>query len=159
MGCLLGGSMVEWWALFQEPLCHIQVCSTQCPCPCSKPLLTHTSAGNTQTLKGRSVSVSVGSLGPGFTQGFVWALRASLAHLGFDSNHDFTLPTVLLGLLLCPWMWGIFLWWDPTFYCQQQVVILEFLQEKMSTHPSTLPSWFRLVTHPAQHFSCTQHIG
>ena len=27
----------------------------------------------------------------------------------------FTPPTVLLGLLLCPWMWGILFWWDPTF--------------------------------------------
>ena len=38
----------------------------QSPCPCGRPLLTHTSAGdNTQTLKDRSGSVSVGSLGPG----------------------------------------------------------------------------------------------
>ena len=51
--------------LFQEPLCHTQVCSTQSPCPFGRPLLTHTSAGNTQTLKGRSGSVFVGYLGPG----------------------------------------------------------------------------------------------
>ena len=25
--------------------------------------------------------------------------------------------TVLLGLLLCPWTWGIFFWWDPSFSC------------------------------------------
>ena len=49
--------------LLQEGLCHTQVCCTQSPC-CS-PLLTQTSAGDTQTLKGRSGSVSVGSLGPG----------------------------------------------------------------------------------------------
>ena len=24
----------------------------------------------------------------------------------FDSKHDFAPPTILLGLLLCPWMWG-----------------------------------------------------
>ena len=35
--------------LFQEDLCHTQVCCTQSPCPCSSPLLTHTSAGDTQT--------------------------------------------------------------------------------------------------------------
>ena len=40
-----------------------------------------------------------------------------LAGMVFDSKCDFTPPTVLLGLLLCPWMWGIFLWWDPTFSC------------------------------------------
>ena len=31
----------------------------------------------------------------------------SLAGMRFDSKCDFALPTVLLGLLLCPWMWGI----------------------------------------------------
>ena len=34
------------------------------PWPCSRPLLTYTSTGDTQTLKGRSGSVSVGSLAP-----------------------------------------------------------------------------------------------
>ena len=33
----------------QEGLCHTQVCCTQSPCPCSSPLLTHTSTGDTQT--------------------------------------------------------------------------------------------------------------
>ena len=37
--------------LLQEGLCHTQVCCTQGPCPCSRTLLTHTSAGDTQTLK------------------------------------------------------------------------------------------------------------
>ena len=31
-------------AFLQEGLCHTQVCSTQSPCPCSRPLLTHASA-------------------------------------------------------------------------------------------------------------------
>ena len=35
--------------------------------------------------------------------------------MGFDSKCDFT-PTILLGLLLCPW--GIVFRWDPTFSCQ-----------------------------------------
>ena len=38
---------------------------------------------------------------------FVWALWASLAGMGFDAKHEFAPPTVLLGLLLCPWTWGI----------------------------------------------------
>ena len=57
-----------WWLyggvngyLLQEGLCHTQVCYTQSPCPCGRPLLTRTSTGNTQTLNGRSDSVSVGS--------------------------------------------------------------------------------------------------
>ena len=40
--------------LLQEGLCHTQVYCTQSPCPCSRPLLTHTSTGDTQTLKGKS---------------------------------------------------------------------------------------------------------
>ena len=55
-----------WWVsgdLPQEGLCHTQVCCIQSACPCGRPLLTRTSTGDTQTLKGRSGSVSVGSLG------------------------------------------------------------------------------------------------
>ena len=37
---------------------------------------------------------------------FVWALWASLASTGFDSKCNVTPPTILLGLLLCPWTWG-----------------------------------------------------
>ena len=39
---------------------------------------------------------------------FVWALQASLAGMGFNSKHDFALPAILLGLLLCPWTQGTF---------------------------------------------------
>ena len=35
--------------LLQQGLCHTQVCCTQSPCPCSRPLLTHISVGDTQT--------------------------------------------------------------------------------------------------------------
>ena len=35
--------------LLQEGLCHTQVYCIQSPCPCGSPLLTHTSAANTQT--------------------------------------------------------------------------------------------------------------
>ena len=37
------------WDLLQERLCHTQVYRTQSPCPCSSPLLTCTSTGDTQT--------------------------------------------------------------------------------------------------------------
>ena len=45
--------------------CASQVCCSQRPCPHSRLLLTHASAGDTQTLQDRSGSDSVGSLGPG----------------------------------------------------------------------------------------------
>ena len=48
---------------------------------------------------------------------FVRALQSSLVGMGFDSKCNFALPTILLGLLLCPWMWGIFFWWASTFSC------------------------------------------
>ena len=38
---------------------------------------------------------------------YIWLLWVSLASMGFDSKHDFTPPTVFLGLLLCPWMWVV----------------------------------------------------
>ena len=45
-----------WWLyagvngdLLQECLCHTQVCGTQSPCPCGRPLLACTSTGDTQT--------------------------------------------------------------------------------------------------------------
>ena len=54
-----------------------QVCCTQSPCPCSMPLLTGASAGDTKTLKGRSGSVSVGFLGPGVHKVFLSPLSTS----------------------------------------------------------------------------------
>ena len=49
--------MCKFWQLYggvngdllQEGLCHTQVCCTQSPCPCGRPLLTRTSTGDTQT--------------------------------------------------------------------------------------------------------------
>ena len=35
--------------LIQEGLCHTQVCCTQSPCPCGRPLLTRISSGDTET--------------------------------------------------------------------------------------------------------------
>ena len=55
--------------LLQEGSCHTQVYCTQSPCPCSNPLLTRTSAGDTQTqfclsLRGVSGSWCTQSLSP-----------------------------------------------------------------------------------------------
>ena len=47
--------------LLQKGLHHTQICCTQSPCPHGSLLLTRTSTGDAQN----SVSVSVGSLGPG----------------------------------------------------------------------------------------------
>ena len=124
--------------LLQEGLWYAQVYCIQGPCPCSSPLLTCNCAGDTvlsQSLWGLWVLVCTM---------FVWALQASLVGMGFDSKRDFTPPTILLGLLPCCWIWGIIFVGSNILlpmFVQQQVVILEFLQKKMSTGLSTPPSW------------------
>ena len=42
---------------------------------------------------------------------FVWALRASLVGMGFDSKYDFDPPIILLGLLLWPPHQNLFIIW------------------------------------------------
>ena len=110
-----------WWLyggvngdLLQEGLCHTQVCCTQSPCPCGRPLMTLNSEGDTQTQFWLSLCGVSGS----WCARFIWALWASLAGMGFDSKWNFAPSSILLGLILCPWMWGIFSWWDPTFSCR-----------------------------------------
>ena len=110
VGCFLSGSVVGL------TYCASQVCCSQSPCPCSRPLLICASAGDTQTFKGRSGLVSCGVPGSLCTQGFVWALWVSLVCVGFDFRCSFPPPTIFV-LLLCPWTWGIFFWWGPTFSC------------------------------------------
>ena len=97
--------------LLQEGLCHTQVDCTQSPCPCSSPLLSPQ-----ETLRHSSGQSLWGLWALVYTR-FVWALRVSLVGKGFDSKCDFTPPTILLGLLLCPWTWGILFWWYLTFFC------------------------------------------
>ena len=63
--------------------------------------------------------------------------------MGFDSKRDFAPPTILLGLLLslgCGYFSLVGSNILLSMVVQQQVVILEFLQEKMRTRPSTPPS-------------------
>ena len=53
--------------------------------------------------------------------------------------------SISLWLLLCLWMWGIFLVSSSVFLSmivQQLVLILVFSQEGVRARPSTLPSWF-----------------
>ena len=66
--------------LLRESLCHTRVYCTQSPCPCSSPLLTHTSTGDTQTqlcvsLCGVSVSwCAQGLFEPAECLCWVWGL-------------------------------------------------------------------------------------
>ena len=134
-GSFPGASMVGL------PHCTSQVCCSQSPCPRGRPLLTHASAGDTQTLKGGSGSVSCVFPGSWCAQGFIWTLWASLAGLTLN---------MILPLLSSCWGFSSALGCGVSFFVgssillsmavQWLVAVLEFLQEKMSTHPSTLPS-------------------
>ena len=102
--------------LLQEGLCHTQVYCTQSPCPCGRLLLTHTSTGDTQTLKGRSGSVSVGTpdahkvLSEPFERlWWVWGLSLNVISPLLPSCWGFSFA---LGR-------GVsFFWWDPTISCR-----------------------------------------
>ena len=112
MGHLFGGSMVGLMVISSTRAyatgCVTQVWCTQSPCPCGRPLLTPTLQ---ETLKhSQQVWLSLcGVSGSWCAQDFVWALQTFLADMGFDSKCDFTPPTILLGLLLYPYTWSIFL--------------------------------------------------
>ena len=112
MGHLISGSLVALMVTSSKKAyathCVIQVSWSQSPCPHGRPLLTCASTGDTQTLKRRSGSISVGVSESWWNQDFVWALQASLAGVRFDYKHDFSSPTILLGCLLCPWTSNIF---------------------------------------------------
>ena len=103
--------------LLEEDLCHTQVYGTQSPCPWGQPLLTCTSSGDTQT---QLWLISCGASGSWCVQGFFepsdhlwWGKWIKL--ISFNSKSDFAPLIILLELLLCPWTWDIFFWWDPTF--------------------------------------------
>ena len=115
--------------------CMTQVCCSQSLCPHGRPLLTHASAGDTQTLKGRPGSVSVGCLGPGVHKA-----------LFEPSEHLWWVWSLILNVIspLLSSCWGFFFalghgvsffWHDPTFSCQWL-----FSSKLMSTCPSTPPS-------------------
>ena len=117
MGHLLNGSVVRLMVTSSKRtyITHhvFQVCWSQSPCPCGRPLLTCASTGDTLTLKG---SVLVRSLGPTMHKG----LFEPSEHLcGVWLYTWFYPPSYrLVGLLLCHWMWSIFFCWDSTFSCQ-----------------------------------------
>ena len=88
----------------------------QSPSPHSGPLLTHASTGDPQTFTGRSGSVSCGGVTAPFPESWR-VLSVPLAGIMFGFRCSWAPPTVLWWLLLCPWTWGIFFWWVPTFSC------------------------------------------
>ena len=101
------------------------------PPPRGRPLMTHTSTGETQT----QFWLSLWDLWvlPGIR--FIWALPRVSGGYGVYSKCDFNSPPPTMGYLFLVGS-NILL----SMLVQLWVVILEFLQEKMSSCPSTLPS-------------------
>ena len=108
------GLMVTSFKRAYPTCCVTQTWCSQSPSPHSRSLLTRASTGDTQTLE------TLETLKAGLAQSLwgLWVLvhtRLCLSPLsisggmGFDSKCDFAPPTILLGILLCPWMWGIIL--------------------------------------------------
>ena len=109
------------------------------PAPCGRPLLTHTSTGDTQALKARSGSISVGSPG---------VYKALFEPSGCLWQVWDLIPNMILPLLLFCWGFSFAIGHGVSFLVgsnillsmvvQQRIVILEFSQEKASSHSSTL---------------------
>ena len=127
--------------LLKEGSCHTQVCCTQNPCPCGRPLLTCIFAGDTQTQLWLSLCGVSGSW---------WAQT-----LFEPSEHFWWVRALILNVIspLQPSCWGFsfalqcgvsFLARSnilQSMVVQLRVVVSEFSQEKMSTCPSTTPSY------------------
>ena len=108
------------------------------PRPCSSALLTRTSSRSTQTQFWLSLC---GVSGSWWAQGLferserlwqLWGLFLNMISPLLPSSGAFPLPLEMYLFLVGS---NILL----SMAVQQQVVILEFLQEKMSAHPATQP--------------------
>ena len=75
--------MVQVMKTMAPPSCIPRMhCYTQGPGPCSRPLLTHASAGDSWTLRGKSGSVSCGVTAPfpgSWCTSFCCALQESIS--------------------------------------------------------------------------------
>ena len=97
--------------LLQEGLCHSQVCCTQSPC--SRPLLTHTSSGDPQTLFWLSlceVSRSWCTHSLFEPSECLWQVWDLILNVILPLYHLAGASPLLLDM-------GHFFWWGPTFSC------------------------------------------
>ena len=140
MGHLLGGSMVELMATSSKRA----YATLRTAAPRAPPLQQATADpylcrrhSNTQ----RQVWLSLCGVS-WCAQGFVWALWVTLAGMGLILKVILPLLPSCWGFSFALGCWYIFLVGSNillSMVAQQRIVILEFLQEKMSTHPSTPP--------------------
>ena len=101
---LFRGSAVELTVTSSKrmyAICHVsQVCCSQSPCLCSRPLLTHATTGDTQTSKASQAQcffeVPAPFPGSWCTWDFVCTLWVSLICMRFDFEYYWATPTILL---------------------------------------------------------------
>ena len=99
--------------LLQEGLCHSQVCCTQSPCPCIRPLLTRTSSGDPQTqfwLSLCEVSRSWCTHGLFEPSECLWKVWDLILNVILPLYRLAGASPLLLDM-------GNFFWWGPTFSC------------------------------------------
>ena len=101
--------------LLQEGLCHTQVCCTQSPCPCGSPLLTRTSAGDTQTRFWLSLC---GVSGSWCSQGLFEPSEHLWQVGGLILNAILPLLPSCLGFSFALGRGVPFFWWGPAFCCR-----------------------------------------
>ena len=142
MGHLLGGSVVDnaVWPRSAAARAPVPIAGHCRPMPLQR-----------YSLKGGSGSVSVGPLGPGAHKVLfdpslnLWRVLGVILMQFHPSYH-------LVGASPLPLDVGCLFLVGPNILLlmdvQQWVEILGFSQEKMSTHPSTLPSWTQPHTTP-----------
>ena len=90
-----------------------QDCCCPCPRPCGRPLLTHASAGDPQTLTGRFGSVSPLPIS-WCTQGFRCALQGSMVSIKLTLSiivHLLTSSYSFSSVLGCGALFFFFFWW------------------------------------------------
>ena len=126
MDHLLGGSIVGLMVTSSKrayaTCCVTQVCCSQSPCPRGRSLLTCASSGDTQTLKDRSGSVSVGSLGPGAHKVLFEPSERLWQVWGLILN-------VILPLLLSCWGFPFALGHGVSFVVGSNILLLMVVQQ------------------------------
>ena len=122
VGCLLGGSIVVLKAISSKKTKHtlrLPGLQQPDPCPRGRSLMTRASTGDTQTLKGRSVSVSCGR----FTAFFPRSWRTQALFAPSEVSGGSEMLNTIAHLLPSCWGFsfalgcGVSFWWDPTFSC------------------------------------------
>ena len=93
-------------------------------------------------LKGSSGPVSVGSLGPRVYKVLFELFKRLWQVWGLNPAAISPPYHLARASLLCPWTWGVFFWWNPTFSCQW------FFSSKLQFWSSHRRRWAQVLLLP-----------